>query len=261
MKFVFVIAFTLLYSMGAYAITAPLNISITGAKFDVSKTTDLSDIGEGANDVNFDFKNADGEQYNFDLKYVALPSNRSYPTNLDITVTDKKGDKLGYLFWANNGIEALQGIGVFGIVVDIDGEPVDFRFTFDKKMNGELSVAELEDERFVQDTLVSKLGFQMIRPVVMPLVSKGVRSQTYALDDLEYAVNYTAKDIEHGLVEFQYNFYRAQDDEQHCKTCLLPGVRSNAAKSKLIAATRWRCLIELKATPRSPQRLSFATFI
>jgi len=100
-------------------------------------------------------------------------------------------------------------------VIDIEGSPVDFRFTFDMKTGGSLRVADLDEERFVQDTLVSKHGFQMIRPVLVPLVSEGLRSQSYALDDHPYAVNYTVLDIDNGQVEFQYNFYRTQGEKEH----------------------------------------------
>lgn len=101
------------------------------------------------------------------------------------------------------------------MVIDVEGKPVDIKFTFDEDMKGELTVDELDGERFVQDTLISKYGFQMIRPVSMPIVSKGKRSQTYALDSHPYAVNYTLQDIDNGVTEFQFNFYRTEGEENH----------------------------------------------
>ena len=68
----------------------------------------------------------------------------------------------------------------------------------------------------MQDTLVSKFNFQMIRPVVLPNTMPGVRSQTYSLDSHPYAVNYTIKNIDNGLVQFQHNLYQLKNDrEEH----------------------------------------------
>jgi hypothetical protein len=55
----------------------------------------------------------------------------------------------------------------------------------------------------------------MIRPVIIPEVNPGMRSQTYSLDSHPYAINYTIKDIENGFVEFQYNLYQLKDDKAH----------------------------------------------
>lgn len=204
-----------LSSISVLADSAPFDLSITGDGISVNKSLELSDVGEGKTSIEFDFSNDQGVRYSFDLQYVALPSNRSYPTNLDITVKDEKGEKLGYLFWANNGVKSLQKIGVFGFIIDVDGDPMDLRFAFDSTKQGDLQVASLENERLVQDTLVSNFGFQMIRPVLVPLIEEGVRSQTYQLDNHPYAVNYTLKDLERGNVEFQYNLYRIQNDNEH----------------------------------------------
>ncbi len=206
MKYINTLFLSCLLSSGAFAATAPFDLTITGDQMDVAKSLQLSDVGEGKTKINFDFKDTTGKGYNFDLKYKALPNNRSYPTNLDITIKSESGDKLGYLFWANNGVESLKKVGVFGLVVNIDGRPVDFKLSFDANKKGNLSVADLESERFVQDTLMPKFGFQMIRPVLIPSVSDTQRSQTYALDAHPYAVNYTLKNIAEGNVEFQYNF-------------------------------------------------------
>ena len=128
------------------------------------------------------------------MQYKKLPSNRSYPTNLDITIKGNDGKKLGYLFLANNGVSALKELGVFGLMVNINGQIVDFRFTFQNNF-GHFDISTLSEERLIQDTLVPKFGFQMIRPIIAPKVDKNTRSQTYSLDAHPYSVNYTLKNI------------------------------------------------------------------
>jgi hypothetical protein len=190
----------------AYSQTIPFDLNIKGHGEDITKKLMLSDIGEGKTKINFDFK-LDGKKYNFDLKSVKLPSNRSYPTNLDITIKDANGKKLGYIFYANNGVHFLKQMGEFGLIINVLGKPVDFKFIFDKNKKSNYSIANLGTERFVQDTLVPKFGFQMIRPVVLPKISQDVRSQTYSLDHHPYSINYTLKNIDNGLVQFQHNLY------------------------------------------------------
>jgi len=199
----------------AVADTLPFELGIKGGDIDVHKSLELSDVGEGKTQVNFDFNDKAGKKYNFDLKYKKLPDNRSYPTNLDITLKDADGNKLGYLFFANNGVQFLKKMGVFGLIVDIDGKPVDISFTFDKETKGSLNVDDLGEERFVQDTLVPKHKFQMIRPVVLPMVEPGTRSVTYNLDDHPYSVNYTLQNIDNGLVQFQHNLYQKTNGDDH----------------------------------------------
>jgi hypothetical protein len=195
--------------------TVPFDLDIQGQNLVVHKSLELSDVGEGKTKINFDFKDKTGEQYSFDLKYSDLASNRSYPTNLDITIKNGSGKKLGYLFYAINNVDFLQKMGSFGLTVDVNGSPMDIKFTFDEKKQGTLKLADLEDERFVQDTLVSKFGFQMIRPVIVPMASEGIRSVTYALDHHPYSVNYTIKDMGTGLVQFQHNLYAVADGKEH----------------------------------------------
>ncbi|MEA3413887.1 MAG: hypothetical protein U9R74_20510 [Pseudomonadota bacterium] len=202
-------------SASAAADTLPFELSITGKNFQVSEPLELSDVGEGKTRIGLDFRDKSGKPFRFDLNYKALPENRSYPTNLDITVSDGAGEKLGYLFFANNGVQFLKRMGVFGLVIVVDGEPVDVRFTFDGDRTGKLRVADLDDERFVQDTLVSKYGFQMIRPVVLPRTGSGMRAKTYRLDAHPFAVNYALLDQDDGLVQFQHNLYRLDDNGQH----------------------------------------------
>ena len=208
-----IIAVSLL-SANLSAATLPFELSIKGEEFDVQKKLEISDLGEGKNAINFRFKNKNGVFYEFDLKYKKLPSNRSYPGNLDITIKNAKGEKLGYLFFANNGIAFLKQMGEFGLIIDINGYPTDVKFTFDKSKKGNLYVKDLANERLIQDTLVPKYGFQMIRPVIAPLIQPGLRSQTYQLDHHPYAVNYTLKDVKNGQVQFQYNLLKTKDSQQ-----------------------------------------------
>lgn len=193
----------------------PFSLSIKGELFDIQKSFELSDVGEGKTEINFNFKDKNGNSYTFDLKSKKLPSNRSYPTNLDIVLKDAKGNKLGYLFFANNGVKFLKQIGIFGLIVDIIGKPVDIKFIFDKNQKGTLNIKDLENERFVQDTLVPKFNFQMIRPVILPQITSNIRSVTYNLDNYPYAVNYTILNKNNGVVQFQHNLYSLNQEKEH----------------------------------------------
>jgi hypothetical protein len=193
----------------------PFDLSISGNQFDINKSLSISEAKGDKTKINFDFKNKAGKKYNFDLKYKVLPANRSYPSNLDVTVKDGDGNKLGYIFWANNGTEALKRLGRIGMIVDVEGEPMDVKFTFDKNDSGKLRVKDLDGERYVSDTLIPKKGFQMIRPMLVPIVSDGVRMQAYDLDAHPFKIDYTLKDIDNGLVQFQYNLYKKDGDKTH----------------------------------------------
>lgn len=195
-------------SMVTMAETLPFDLSLTGRQFDVHKALALSDLGEGRTEIGFDFKDKAGRAYSFDLRYKPLPGNRSFPGNLDISVKDAQGNKRGYLFFAINEVAFLKRMGTFGLVVDVDGAPLDIRFVFDPDKRGELRVATLGDERFVQDVLVPKFDFQMIRPVVLASPRAGLRTQRFALDTHPYAVSYTLQDRERGVVEFRYELSR-----------------------------------------------------
>lgn len=199
----------------SFADTLPFNLSIKGNDFDIQKSLQLSDIGEGKTNINFEFQNTAGKTFSFDLKYKKLAANRSYPGNLDVTLKNEQGNKLGYLFLANNGVQALKRLGVFGLIIDVNGKPVDIKFSFDDKKKGKLRVADLGNERFVQDTLVPKFNFQMIRPVILPGIKADMRSITYTLDNHPYAINYTMLDKENGTIEFQHNLYSTQANNQH----------------------------------------------
>lgn len=176
--------------MLGFAATLPFKLNIKGHGDKVVKNLELSDIGEGKTKINFD------------LKSVKLPSNRSYPTNLDITIKNASGKKLGYIFYANNGVHFLKKMGKFGLIINVDGKPIDVKLIFDKNKSSNYSITNLGTERFVQDTLVPKFGFQMIRPVVLTKVTEDVRSQTFKLDHHPYSINYTLKNIDSGFVQF-----------------------------------------------------------
>jgi len=212
MKKIFSVILLSSLSVLSFAQTIPFELKIKGHGDEKIKNLKLSDVGEKHTKINFDF-NLDDKKYNFDLKSVKLPSNRSYPTNLDITIKDASGKKLGYIFYANNGVSFLKQMGEFGLVLNILGKPVDFKFIFDKNKKSNFSVKNLGNERFIQDTLVPKFGFQMIRPVVLPKISENERSQTYSLDNHPYAINYTLKNLDNGLVQFQHNLYGKNDKE------------------------------------------------
>lgn len=205
----------LLFSATAHAETLPFDLSITSALVNVQRSLTLSDIGGGKTAIHIDFRDKAGKAYTFDLNYKALPANRSFPGNLDITLKDAQGKKLGYLFFALNRVHFLKQVGVFGLMVKVDDELFDIRFIFDKPATGNLHVADLGQERFVQDTLVPAFHFQMIRPVIVPLVRPGLRSKTYRLDKYPYGVNYNLKDQADGIVQFQYNLYDKSRKQTH----------------------------------------------
>lgn len=199
----------------SYAETLPFTLSVSGAGIDHHSKLELSDLGEGKTAHKLDIKDSAGAAYSLDIDYKALPANRSYPSNLDVTLRDSDGNKLGYLFFAINNVAFLKRMGEFGLVIDVNGQPVDVVFSFDANKSGKLRVATLGEERLVQDTLAPKFGFQMIRPVVLPETSPGLRSQSYALDSHPYAVNYTLKDMDNGGVQFQFNLNSTRDNKEH----------------------------------------------
>ncbi len=207
--------FILTFSSPLIAQDLPFTLNISGKNIELEKSLIISEATGDKTSINFNFKDKLGADYNFDLKYKELPANRSYPSNLDITLKDGEGGKLGYIFWANNGTGSLKRLGTIGMIVDINGEPMDLKFTFDADDKGDFSVKGLDDERYISDTLISKKGFQMIRPMLLPTVSDGVRRQAYDLDAHPFKIDYTLKDIDNGLVQFQYNLYKKNGDKDH----------------------------------------------
>lgn len=214
-QFATLLSLTFLLSSPLFAKDLPFTLNISGKNFDLEKELVISEATGDKTKINFGFKDKSGADYTFDLKYKKLPANRSYPSNLDITVKDGADNKLGYIFWANNGTEALKRLGTIGMVVDINGEPMDVKLIFDKEDKGNFSVKELDGERYVSDTLIPKKGFQMIRPMLVPVVSDGTRQQAYDLDAHPFKIDYTLKDIDNGLVQFQYNLYKKNADKAH----------------------------------------------
>jgi len=216
MKSILPLAVLLASALPAQAATQAFDLTIGGEQFDVRRTIEISDLGEGKTDSAFQFADKAGKTYAFDLKYKALPGNRSFPGNLDVTLKDGAGNKLGYLFFAINGVDFLKRMGTFGMVVDVEGKLADIRFDARPARKsgaaaGRLKLSGLEKERFVLDVLVPKFDFQMIRPVIVPNAAPGVRSQSYSLDSHPYEVNYTLKDIGAGQVEFQSNLSRKDE--------------------------------------------------
>jgi hypothetical protein len=197
-----------------FAQTLPFQLIISGAGISVDKTLYLSDLDGNNTQMSMNFQDNKGKKYQFDLKYKKLPSNRSFPGHLDITLKDVEGNKLGYLFFAINGVDFLKKMGEFGLMVNVDGQLVDVKFVFDAHKKGQFNISGLDNERFVQDTLVPKFHFQMIRPVLIPKIKSGLRSQTYKLDDYSFTVNYTLMDLEQGLVQFQYNLNHQQNNQE-----------------------------------------------
>lgn len=212
-KVMFILMF--IWVSQAQAQTLPFTLNISGHQIDEQRQLWLSDIGEGKTNIHFKFKSKQGKAYSFDLNYKKLAPNRSYPSNLDITLKDGAGNKLGYLFFAINKVAFLKQMGVFGFIIDVDGQPVDIQFTFDAKKQGKLRVSELSQERFVQDTLVPKFSFQMIRPVILEPKGKGVLSSTYRLDAHPYAVNYRLEDRSFGGVRFKHQLFAVSGKQQH----------------------------------------------
>ncbi|MGV6825829.1 MAG: hypothetical protein ACWA5Q_02525 [bacterium] len=205
----------LLLSFDTIASLGQFDLSIRGAGMEITRQLQLRDYREGESAIEFPFNDKSGNAFWFELRYQSLPVNRSYPANLDVTIKDKDKNKLAYLFWANNGLKGLHKIGIFGLVFDLHGQPVDVQFKFAKPGKGSLDIDQLDSERFVQDTLVPKLGFQMIRPVIIPKVADDTRSVTYSLDSHPYNVNYTLKQIGSGQVEFQFNLNSKVGEQQH----------------------------------------------
>lgn len=225
MKPLSLLVLSLLLSAPGWSQTVPLSVKITGEGIDVNKTLKLSDPGGSSAEQRIDFQDATGQRYRLDINHKDLPDNRSYPGNLDVTLRNAADQKLGYLFFANNGVAALQRIGTLGFKVSVDARPVDVRLEFSPSTSGNLRVADLGEERLISDTLVPKFGFQMIRPMLLPQTKKGVRKQGYKLDSHPYAMDFTLLDLDNGLVQFQYNLFAREGEG---KTSLLARFYYNA---------------------------------
>lgn len=203
----FVAIVTALCCVFAYANEVDFDVKVTVGGVSVTQKSSLKDLAGGDSKTIIPLSGEVGQSYKLAVNYKSLPSNRSYPGNLDITLIDVQGNKLGYLFFAINDLSFLQRVGEFGFKVGKGSAQVDVQFIFEQIERGQLAVSQLLNERLFQDTLVPKFGFQMIRPVILPQVSATKLSQTYALDKHPFAVNYTLVNKPNRLVEFQHNLY------------------------------------------------------
>lgn len=187
----------------------PIKLSIQGKYFNVEKKITLGDPGTKNSTHKISFLNTNNEKYTLYLDYKNLPNTRSFPTNIDLTI--KKGKrKLGYLFFALNSLDYLKKIGSFGIKFLDQGEVVDIHLFTENRSIGSISFNKLNFERFFQDTLLPLKNFQMIRPVIVPIVAKNVRSKEFNLDNHPYSVEYKILNKGSGIVEFQHNFYHGK---------------------------------------------------
>ena len=187
--------------LGCYA-NSSFDLIIQGKNLEIKKSFFLGAPESKDSHINYVLKD-----FQFDLRYKKLPTNRSYPAHLDITLS-KGGKKVGYLFFALNDLDILQCIGVFGMVLDINGELVDVQLKTRVVTVGNIDFDSLNKERFFQDTLLPNKSFQMIRPVILPKIQDGVRAKEFNLDHYPYSVEYKIIDRGQGVVLFQHNLYK-----------------------------------------------------
>lgn len=197
--------------------TAMVNIHVKGNQFDKATAKNsqyaIHAIEKKPTAFTYHFANKQGKKYSLQVNYKKLPSNRSFPSNLDITLKDENDKKLGYLFFAINGVDFLKQMGEFGLVVNDDGELIDVNFQITPPKKGNLSIKQLTSERFVQDTLLPSKNFQMIRPVLLSKVDNKTLSKTFALDNHPFAVNYSLKQLPKKNVMFEHNLYATEKDK------------------------------------------------
>lgn len=193
------------------AASLPFELGITGDEFEFHQRCEISDIDEGKTTQTVAFKSKSGVGYTIDWNYKKLPVNRSYPTNIDLNIKDAAGKKIGYLFWALNDISFLKKMGELGIVVNIEGKPVDFKLVFEHKSSGSLSEATFASEPLIQDTIVTSKNFQMIRPVLMTTFVAGESRKEFTLDAMPYKTNFTAKLAPNGVAKFEQNLISTSD--------------------------------------------------
>ena len=123
----------------------PFTLTIKGNGLDTTESVMLGELGQSNTRYGLAMKPGDKGEYNFELNYKALPSNRSYPANLDINFS-QNGDKKGYLFWALNDLRALKRFGVIGFMVEVDGEMVDVKMDFGSDTAPSLKATDLGAE-------------------------------------------------------------------------------------------------------------------
>ncbi|MDP0588977.1 MAG: hypothetical protein QS748_07210 [Candidatus Endonucleobacter bathymodioli] len=207
----------LLFALNTYvfADTVSFELNISGEGIAISKSLQLSDVGEGKTEINFSFEASTGQEYTFVLRYGLTSPNPSLRTILYVTLSNRYNKRLGGLFFTNNGVQHLKRIGVLGFVVDDLGEPVDIKLSFQKNNKGNLDISSLGYERFLQDVKVSKWNLRMRHPLILPVIEDGVRSQTNLLVGHPYSINYALTNIGEGLVQFQHNLYKLTDGNEH----------------------------------------------
>ena len=201
------ITFSLLLSFASCASTHHTALKISGSS---SHNVEISD----KNKYKLNFKDSEKRDFKLSIGYKKLPSNRSFPNNIDLLITDSRGEKLSYLFFALNDLKFLSQVGEWGIVTRINGKLANFKFSDSTPLTRNLSLASLDNERFIQDTLMPQKNFQMIRPVIMEQVNSSQSSKGFDLDRHPYYVEYKAIQKEDGIVEFQHNLYRKIKNKQ-----------------------------------------------
>lgn len=186
----------------------PYSLSLNGLASKETREVYLHALTSEEQNAEYTLTSTNNRQYTVQVQYKKLPDNRSFPSHLDITLKDESGQKLGYLFFAINHIAYLKQVGEFGLLVNDDGHLVDVRLSFNKVRHGDLSIDDLMEERFIQDTLMPSKGFQMIRPVVLEPDAADQLSKHFSLDAHPFEVEYRVKTIADGVVQFQHNLYR-----------------------------------------------------
>lgn len=202
MKLISLFCLSLLVPLIACAASTQINLSIKNDKTDYHDLIIIKKDDITIQNINSDSNN----RYSVKIKYKDLPSNRSFPSNLDITISNNN-KKVSYLFFALNSLEFLSKMENWGIETRINGELTKFNFSGNKKNTRNLYIDQLLNERIIQDTLASQKNFQMIRPVIMDKLSSRGLSKIFSLDKHPFYVEYKAIQITQGVVEIQFNFY------------------------------------------------------
>lgn len=200
-------------SLPAFA-KVDLLLKISGESLKIEKKIKIDEPLSPDSITEFDFISHTASRYRFKLEYKFLPLNRSYPNNLDITISDAEGNKLGYLFFALNDLSFLEKIGRFGLRVKTPDGVIDFEFLSKQPSQGNLNFSILDSERFIQDTLLESKGFQMIRPVILSSQNMVVRRKEFQLDNYPYSVEFLSKKLIEKRIEFSHNLYKLEESRE-----------------------------------------------
>lgn len=150
-----------------------------------------------------------------DVKHLAWPEGRSYPSRLDIDVK-KNGISVGGTSFSINSLEDLKNISPFGLTLSMEGVEAQVKFDFRERgqqLPQQLTVSGLEDEVLFLDVVAAPLNFQMVRPVVLEPVATGVWGKEFRLDAHPYEVTYYAHDVTEGVLFIsELRSTAAQDD-------------------------------------------------